>query len=90
MYRGDVIEVNCSKCYQKSEKHINEVYAVVNGKSTLLFTMGYLLVLFIVFLIALKNNFILMILTGIPIIFLGTQINAVKNFNSYRLKRKYD
>ena len=83
MHNGDEIEVNCSKCHQKSKKHINEIYAVVNFKSTIIFIITMFFILYFI-------CFEIEILVTTAFIFWGVQFKALKDFNSYRIRRKYD
>jgi hypothetical protein len=85
MEKGDEFLVNCDNCGNMEKKHVNDVTAETNNTIILIgVVIGALsaIVLWSMF------GAIATVSGIIPLIFYYQQIEAVKGFNSYRIRRK--
>lgn len=85
MEKGDEFNVNCQNCGKLEKKHVNDIRAEVNNQ-----------IIFIGIGIGILSTIILWSMFGavgtisitIPIIFWYQQMDAIKGFNSYKIRRK--
>lgn len=85
MEKGDEFTVNCQNCGKLEKKHVNDIRAEINNQ-----------IIFIGIGIGILSTVILWSMFGavgtisitIPIIFWYQQMDAIKGFNSYKIRRK--
>ncbi|GAA0732781.1 hypothetical protein GCM10009430_46270 [Aquimarina litoralis] len=85
MEKGNEFTVNCQNCGKLEKKHVNDIRAEINNQ-----------IIFIGIGIGILSAVILWSMFGavgtisvtIPIIFWYQQMDAIKGFNSYKIRRK--
>ena len=85
MEKGEEFKVACSHCGRVNVIHVNDVSAEVDNRIILI---GILLGIIVT--VVLWNMFgaIGTVSMGVPVMFWYQQMNAVRGFNSYRIRRK--
>lgn len=85
MEKGDQFEVRCSHCGNRQDIHVNDIKAEVNNNTILIGAgIGVLITLFLWNLYGAIGTVSMIV----PLLIWKQQMDAVKTFNSFMIRRK--
>jgi hypothetical protein len=85
MEKGDEFNINCQKCGKIDKVHVNDVKAEPNKQVLII---GLVTGIFFSAFLWFFYGAIAAICIAIPYLFWQQQMNAIKSFNSYMIRRK--